>query len=66
MEFFDAVEKKGANSDTVCWRVGMFGEPIIPTDPLLDKSGTEAAGESDDETEEPKDIDVDGPTWRFE
>jgi hypothetical protein len=44
----------------------MLGEPIVPADPLLDECGTEAAGESDDETEEPKDIYVDGITWRFE
>jgi hypothetical protein len=66
MEFFDAVEKKGANSDTMCWCVWVLGEPIVPADPLLNKSGTEAAGESDDEAEEPKDIDVNGITWSFE
>lgn len=44
----------------------MLREPIVPADPLLHKRGTEAARESDDEAEEPKDIHVDGITWRCE
>ena len=44
----------------------MLGEPVVPADPLLHERGTEAAGESDDEAEEPKDINVDGITLRSE
>jgi hypothetical protein len=66
MEFFDAGKKKGANSNSMCWRVCLLGEPKVPTDPLLHKCGTEAARECDDEAEEPKDIHVNGITWRFE
>jgi hypothetical protein len=66
MEFSDAGEKKCANSDTMYWRVRLLGEPIVPADPLLHKCGTKTTRESDDEAEEPKDIHVDGITWRCE
>jgi hypothetical protein len=44
----------------------MLSEPIVPADPLLDERCAEAARESDDEAEEPKDIHVDGIAWRCE
>jgi hypothetical protein len=44
----------------------MSSELKVPADPLLHKRSTEAARETHDETDEPKDIDANGITWRFE
>jgi hypothetical protein len=44
----------------------MFSELSVPANPLLHKGSTETAREGHAETEEPKDIYVNGKTWRFE
>jgi hypothetical protein len=44
----------------------MSSELEVPADPLLHKRSTEAARETHAETDEPKDIYVNGITWRFE
>jgi hypothetical protein len=66
LEFFNAGEKKCANSDAMSWRLRTLSEPKIPADPLLHKRSTEAARETHAETDEPKDVYVVGITWRFE
>jgi hypothetical protein len=48
------------------WGLRTLGEPKIPANPLLHKCSTEAARETHAETGEPKDVYVDGITWRFE
>ena len=44
----------------------MSSELKVPADPLLHKRSTEAARETHAETGEPKDVYVDGITWRLE
>ena len=43
----------------------MLSELAVPANPLLHQGSTETARESDAETEEPKDVYVNGKTWRF-
>ena len=67
VKFLNAVEQEGTNPDTMQWRLLCpFCETKVPANPLLYKSGSETARETETETEEPKNVYLNRITSRLE
>ena len=62
----NAFAEEHTNSDANYWVIRKLGESDISAEPLLDQRGKEATCETEAETEEPKDVHIDGRTWGCE